>query len=127
VKVASAASIAGRAARARPVADDRLLERSQAFRFAMGDITHVVTLLGFLAKLAEIDADEDLRRFCASWERRLRDVERRARAAAVDMGTAPDDAIRPAVPGVAGRAGHGISYGIGTVGELVDKVTGRGS
>jgi hypothetical protein len=125
VKVAGAAAFAGRAARARPPADDRLLERNQAFRFAMGDITHVVTLLGFLAKLAEIDGDDELRRFCASWERKLRDVERRARAAAVDMGTTPDAAINPAVPGITGRAGQGISYGIGTVGELVDKVTGR--
>ena len=125
VKVAAAAAAAGRAARARPPADDRLLERNQAFRFAMGDITHVVTLLGFLAKLAETDEDDELRRFCASWERKLRDVERRARAAAVDMGATPDTAIDPAVPGIAGRAGQGISYGIGTVGELVDKVTGR--
>lgn len=125
VKVAGAAAMAGRAARARPPADDRLLERNQAFRFALGDVQHVVTLLGFLAKLAERDADDELRRFCSSWERRLRDVERRARAAAVDMGTRPDQAITPAVPGVAGKAGHGISYGVGTVGEFVDKVTGR--
>ena len=125
VKVASAAAMAGRAARARPPADDRLLERNQAFRFALGDVQHVVTLLGFLAKLASTDDDEELRRFCSSWERRFRDVERRARAAASDMGNRPDQAIKPAVPGVTGRAGHGISYGIGTVGELVDRVTGR--
>ena len=127
VKVATAAAMASRGARARPLADDRLLERNQAYRFALGDVQHVVTLLGFLAKLAGTDEDEALRRFCASWERKLRDIERRTRAAAVDMGNRPDQAITPAVPGVAGKAGAGISYGVGTVGELVDKVTGRGS
>jgi hypothetical protein len=125
VKVAGAAAMASRGARARPLADDRLLERNQAFRFALGDVQHVVTLLGFLAKLAATDEDDELRRFCSAWERRFRDVERRARAAAIDMGNRPDQAITPAVPGVTGRAGAGISYGIGTVGELVDKVTGR--
>ena len=95
VKVATAAAMAGRGARARPLADDRLLERNQAYRFALGDVQHVVTLLGFLAKLAGADEDEELRRFCASWERKLRDIERRARAAAVDMGNRPDAGDHP--------------------------------
>lgn len=125
VKVATAAATAGRAARSRPAADDRLLERNQAMRFALGDVQHVVTLLGYLANLAESDADDELRRFCSSWERRLRDVERRARAAAIALGTRPDEAISPAVSGVAGTVGHRVALGVGTVGELVDRVTGR--
>src|SRR4051794_13116583 len=40
---AGAAAFAGRAARARPPADDRLLERNQALRFALLDVQHVVT------------------------------------------------------------------------------------
>jgi hypothetical protein len=125
VKIATAAATAGRlAARSRPAADDRLLERNQAMRFALGDVQHVVTLLGYLANLATSDEDDELRRFCASWERRLRDVERRARAAAIALGTRPDEAISPAVSGVAGTVGHRMALGVGTVGELVDRVTG---
>ena len=51
---------------------DRFLERNQALRFAVEDLEHVTTLLGYLARVGETRGDTELPEFCRSWERRLR-------------------------------------------------------
>jgi hypothetical protein len=119
--VRHAALLAGTLATARPPVTDRLLERNQALRFAVLDVQHCVTLLGYLARLAAGDGDDDLRAFCARWERRLRTHERAVRAAAIALGERPDDAILPADRSAAGRAGQRLSYAVGSVGEWVDR------
>ena len=119
--VRHAAHLAGTFATARPPVNDRLLERNQAMRFAVLDVQHCVTLLGYLARLAAGDGDEELRAFCASWERRLRTHERAVRAAAIALGEHPEQAILPADNSAAGRAGQRLSYAVGSVGEWVDR------
>jgi hypothetical protein len=119
--VRHAAQLAGTLAAARPPVTDRLLERNQALRFAVLDVQHCVTLLGYLAHLAAGDGDDELRAFCARWERRLRTHERAVRAAAIALGERPDEAILPADRSAAGRAGQRLSYAVGSVGEWVDR------
>jgi hypothetical protein len=119
--VRHAAQLAGTLAMARPPVTDRLLERNQALRFAVLDVQHCVTLLGYLARLAAGDGDDELRAFCARWERKLRTHERAVRAAAIALGERPDEAILPADRSAAGRAGHRLSSAVGSVGEWVDR------
>lgn len=116
-----AAATAGRFVTARPLAGDALLERNQAMRFAVLDVQHCVTLLLYLRALAAHDGDEELRRFCGRWERRLRTHERTVRAAAVACGEHPDSAIAPADTSAAGRIGQRVSSTVGAVGEWVDR------
>jgi hypothetical protein len=117
---ATMARFASRLATARPAVPDRALERNQALRFAALDAQHVVTLLGYIANLAAGDADEELRGFCARWERRLRTHERAVRLAAVALGERADDAIAPADGSRAGRAAAKLNSGIGAFGEWFD-------
>jgi hypothetical protein len=119
--VRHAAQFAGTLAAARPPVNDRLLERNQALRFSVLDVQHCVTLLGYLARLAAGDGDDELRAFCARWERKLRTHERAILAAAFALGERPDEAILPADGSPAGRAGHRLSYAFGSVGEWVDR------
>ena len=99
---------------------DLLLERNQALRAAILDMTHVTLLLGYLAALAERRDDADLAAFHRRWEERLRAVEEEARAVAVSEGRDPERAIEPAEPGSLGRAGHAVANGLGTMGEAFD-------
>jgi hypothetical protein len=117
---ATMAKLAGRFASARPAVPDRALERNQALRFAALDAQHVVTLLGYVANLASADGDEELRSFCARWERKLRAHERAVRLAAVALGERPDEAIEPADGSAAGRAGAKLNSAVGAFGEWFD-------
>ena len=117
---ATMAQIASRFASARPGVPDRALERNQALRFAALDAQHVATLLAYIANLAAADGDEELRAFCARWERKLRTHERAVRLAGVALGERPDEAIEPADPSLVGRAGAKMNSGVGAFGEWFD-------
>ena len=74
----------------------------------------------YVANLAATDGDEELRAFCARWERKLRTHERAVRQAAVALGERPDEAITPADRSRAGRAGARLQTAIGAFGEWFD-------
>jgi hypothetical protein len=115
-----AAQLAGALVTPRPLPSDLLLEHNQALRFAVLDVQHCVTLLGYLERLATADGDTALGAFLGEWELRLRRHEDAVRAAAVAVGDRPDEAIEPADRSVAGRAGQRLSSSFGAVGEWVD-------
>ena len=119
LEVGPAALFAGRAARARPLAPDRALERNQALRFALLDAQHVLTLVDYLAELALADDDAEAHAACAAWANRLRESERAVRRQAVDIGKHPDDAIEPISPV------QKVQYAIGWLGEATDRLRGR--
>jgi len=104
---------------------DTSLEVNQALRFAVLDVVHVVTLLDFLARAAAQDADPELATFLAGWATRLGGHEAAIRTAAVELGAAPDLALRAAEAGAAGRIGHGAASVIGTFGEWFDRRAAR--
>jgi len=106
---------------------DPTLEVNQALRLALLDVQHVVTMLGYLARLAARREDEELRAFLVAWEERLRAHEDVLRTLAIGLGDSPDEAIAPSTPGVGGRAGHGLAAKLGTVGEWLDGRAGRSS
>jgi len=111
-------------ARTRRNVRDRFLERNQALRLAVSDIQHVVTLLGYLEQVARTRGDDDLRGFCSDQRARLMPVERAVRAAAIEMGSSPDQAIEPLDDSAAGRVAHGAAYAMGSVGEWWDRRAG---
>jgi hypothetical protein len=115
-----AAQVAGAFVTPRPLPSDLLLERNQALRFAVLDVQHCVTLLGYLARLAAVDGDRALEAFLGEWEPRLRRHEDAVRAAAVALGDHPGEAVEPADASLAGRAGQRLSSSVGAVGEWVD-------
>lgn len=104
---------------------DRFLERNQALRRAVGDAQQVVTLLGYLAAVADTRSDDDLAAFCRRFERRLRRAENALRRAAVAVGEDPDAAIEPLDSSALGRAAHGAAYAGGTLGEWLDRRVAR--
>src|SRR4051795_8425113 len=104
-----AAALTGRVAKARPGAPDHLLERNQALRYAVLDSQHCATLLAYSAALAAARGDEDLRGRLAGRQERLEGHAHAVRDAAVALGARPDDAVAPAVPTSAGRAGHRVA------------------
>jgi hypothetical protein len=99
---------------------DLLLERNQALRSAVLDMTHVTLLIGYLAELAERRDGTELAAFHRRWEARLREIEDAARAVAAAEGRVPELAIEPAEPGSLGRAGHAVANRLGTLGEALD-------
>ena len=103
---------------------DRFLERNQALRFAVSDAQHIVTLLGYLEQVARSRGDEALRTFCSEQRAKLMGVERTARAAAIELGSSPDEAIKPLDESPAGRAAHGVGFAMGSVGEWLDRRAG---
>jgi hypothetical protein len=115
------ASRGGRFTSARPMAPDHLLERNQALRFALLDVQHCVTLLGYAAGLAATRGDEELRALLASWQERLEGHERSVRAAVLALGERPDDAVAPAIATVPGRTGARVAAGGGALGEWIDR------
>jgi len=124
--VPAAQGVGANAARARTGVGERFLEINQALRFAVLDVQHVVTLLGYLAAVSETNGNDDLVDFCHTWERAMLEVEQGVRAAAVDLGQSPDYAIAPLHPSPVGRAAHGFAQGlVGGVGEWFDRTTGR--
>jgi hypothetical protein len=113
----AARSAGGTLAGARTGVADRFLERNQALRLAVLDASHLVTLLDYLAALA---SDEELSAFCKRWAARFRDHERTARDAVTALAADPDGAVAPLHRSPVGRAAHGVAYGVGFLGELVD-------
>ena len=104
---------------------DTSLEVNQALRFAALDVVHVVTLLDYLAALANADGDAELQAFLGGWAVRMRAHEEAVRAAAVAVADAPDTAVLAAAPGIAGRIMHGAAAAVGTLGEWVDGRAGQ--
>jgi hypothetical protein len=121
----AAQGVGANLARTRRDVRDRFLERNQALRFAVSDVQHVVTLLGYLEQLARTRGDDALRGFCSDQRARLMPVERTARAAAIELGSAPDAAIEPLDRSAAGRVAHGAAYAMGSVGEWLDRRAGN--
>jgi len=121
-----AAQGSGRAlARQRGAVRDRFLEVNQAARFAVEDIQHVVTLLGYLAAVSSASGNADLAELAGRWERKLKRVENDARRAVVQLGADPDSAIEPLDSSPLGRAAHGLGNMAGTLGEWVDGKAAR--
>jgi hypothetical protein len=116
---------AGRAGSRLRGAGDLLLERNQALRSAVLDVQHAVTLLGYLAEVAEARGDGALAAWHRSWEERLRAVESDARAAATATGRDPATAIEPADASPLGRAGHRVAVALGALGEKIDTSASR--
>ncbi|MEK6325994.1 MAG: hypothetical protein AABM66_00505 [Actinomycetota bacterium] len=104
---------------------DRFLERNQALRFAVEDLEHVTTLLGYLGRVGETRDDPDLPEFCRSWERRLRRQVNALRKAAIELGGDPGDAIEPLDHSPASRAAHRVAWTLGSVGEWTDRQVAR--
>ena len=105
---------------ARPPAPDLTLERNQALRWALHDADHVTVGLRYAGRLAATRGDDVLRALLDGWAERLEAREREVRAAAIELGDRPDEAIRPADPSAAGRAGHRFASALGAAGEWVD-------
>jgi hypothetical protein len=117
----AAQGVGANLARTRRDVRDRFLERNQALRLAVSDLQHVVTLLGYLEQIARTRGDDTLRTFCSDQRARLMPVERTVRAAAIELGSSPDEAIEPLDRSTAGRVAHGTANAIGTVGEWFDR------
>jgi hypothetical protein len=100
---------------------DLFLERNQALRMAVLDVTHLIELLAYLGAVAEGRRDERLADFCRGWGGRLAPVGDAVRAAVRDLARDPDAAIEPATPTPLGRAAHRVAYGLGTMGEWIDR------
>lgn len=121
----AAQNVGATAARARSGVGERFLERNQALRLAALDVQHVVTLLGYLAAASTASGTDDLTDFCHRWEAEMLAVEQHIRAAAVDAGSQPDEAVARLHGGVAGRAGHAVQQAIGSFGEWFDRGVAR--
>jgi hypothetical protein len=121
----AAQGLGAQVARARNALMDPSLEVNLALRLATLDVQHVVTLLGYLARLAARREDEELRAFLAAWETRVRGHEDTIRASAISLADDPDAAIRPAARGLGGRAAHGVATKVGTAGEWLDRRSAR--
>src|SRR3954470_19196454 len=115
-----AAALSSRLTSARPLGPDHLLERNQAMRYALLDVQHCVTLLGYLAGLAATRGDEELRALLARGQAGLSVHETAVRAAIEALAGRPDDAVAAAIPTVAGRLGQRLAAGGGAIGEWVD-------
>ena len=113
-------------ARQRAAMRDRFLEVNQAARFAVEDLQHVVTLLGYLEALTRTTGHADLAELLGRWERKLRRLENEARRAVAELGTDPDTAIEPLDSSPLGRVAHGANHAFGTFGEWVDRRTAGG-
>jgi hypothetical protein len=104
---------------------DTALEVNQALRIAVLDVVHVVTLLDFLAGVSAKDADPGLQTFLVRWSAQMRVQEDAIRIAVIALADDPDLSVRHSTPGCAGRIGHGAANALGTLGEWVDRRSGR--
>lgn len=116
----AAQGLGGGLAAFRGTARDVVLERNQALRFALTDAEHVVTLLRYLAALADARGDSEMAAFHRSWETRLDAIERSLSDAVLALAADPDSAVAPADPSAVGRAGHRLATAMGTFGEAFD-------
>ena len=121
----AAQNVGATAARARSGVGERFLERNQALRLAVLDVQHVVTLLGYLAAVSDAAGTDELTDFCHRWEAAMLEAEQRVRAAAVDSGARPDEAIAGLHGGITGRAGHAVQQTVGSFGEWFDRSVAR--
>lgn len=116
----AAQGVGGWLAALRTSARDVVLERNQALRLALGDVAHVVTLLGYLAALADARGDSELAAFHREWQEQMGWAEESLREAVLALAADADSAVLPADPGPVGRAGHGVATAFGTFGEAFD-------
>jgi len=121
----AAQGVGARLAGARNGVGDAFLERAQALRFAVLDVQHLTTLLGYLERLAQTRGDATLATFHRGWREKLAVSEAEALEVAVAAGEDPDGAIAPLRPSAAGRAAHGLANAVGTAGEWVDRQAAR--
>ena len=120
-----AAETAGTVVSARPPAPDIALERNQALRWALHDVDHCTVGLRYAARLAAVRHDDALRALLDGWAERLEHRAGLVREAALALADDPDDAIAPADPSGAGRAGHKVATTLGAVGEWLDRQAAR--
>jgi hypothetical protein len=116
----AAQGVGGGLATFRVSARDVVLERNQALRLALGDLQHLITLLAYLAALADVRGDAELAAFHREWQEQLGRVEAAVSDAVLALAADPDSAVLPADPGPVGRAGHGLANAFGTFGEAFD-------
>src|SRR5215208_5047209 len=105
---------------------NRFLETDRAARFALSEIAYLVGLLAYLRRVAETRGDARARDFCAGWQHRMEEVEREARAAAAEVGGAPDTAMKPYDTSLVGRALQSVGFVLGSVGEWTDRQAAKG-
>jgi len=118
--IPAAQGVGAQLASLRNAAGDLPLERNQALRLAVLDAEHVVTLLVYLAALADGRDDTALAAFLREWEQRIAAARDAVRDAAVALANHPEAAVLPAEPSLLGRAAHGAANAIGTLGEAID-------
>jgi hypothetical protein len=106
-------------------ASDLLLERNQAFRAALLELTRLTILAGYLGGLARARGDAELAERHRRAEERLRELEERGRAIAVGLAEDPDAAIAPADGGPLGQAGLRVGAAMGAMGEAIDSRVAR--
>jgi hypothetical protein len=116
-----AAQGAGRSIARGSGARDRFLERNQALRFAVEDVQHLTTLLGYLAAVSASAGNEDLAELAGRWERKVKRLEPEARKAVVALADDLDGAVERFDPSAVGKAAHGLGYALGTAGEWFDR------
>jgi hypothetical protein len=103
---------------------DRSVDTGLAARMAVLDAEHVATLVLQLAELALVRGDDQQAAFCIGWAKQLRAVVKKARRAAVALGSDPDRVAAPLDPSPIGQAIHRAGWAVGTVGEWVDRTVG---
>jgi hypothetical protein len=116
----AAQGVGGGLAALRVSARDVVLERNQALRLALGDLQHLITLLAYLAALADAREDAELAAFHREWQEQMGGVEEAVSDAVRALAGDPDSAVLPADPGPLGRAGQGVANAFGTFGEAFD-------
>jgi hypothetical protein len=99
---------------------DLLLERNQAFRGALVELARLTILAGYLGGLARARGDAEPAERYDRAEERLRELEARGRAIAVELAGDPDAAIAPADGGPLGQAGLRVGVAMGSLGEAID-------
>src|SRR4051794_8684547 len=114
-------ALPGRRPGARPPAPDRRLGRNQALRFARLGAWRWAPLRRYAGSLAAGRGDDELRALLERFAGRLDDHAATVRDAAVALGARPDDAVSPAIPTAAGRAGRRIAALGGALGEWLDR------
>jgi hypothetical protein len=120
-----ALGVGARAADLRSLLADRSVDTGMVMRLAVLDIEHVATLLGQLGALARSRGDDELAAFCREWESSIRPEVETTRVAAISVGDSPDLTAAPLHSSPLGRAAHGVGWVLGSVGEAVDRASGR--
>lgn len=104
---------------------DPFLELNQAMRLAVLDTEHIANLLEYLAAAANQRQDEATEAFFSKWERRFRDLSRKARKAAIALLASPDQCLQPAHDSLRGKLCNRAAVLIGTYGEASDLRWGK--